>query len=75
MRTKPYWLEIAECLRLVGKSVEAVVGRLDFNDATLGVLERFGSALRRWRLGWGKKPPSGMPAPCCGVGWKTGPRA
>lgn len=60
---QPVLAEIANGLRLGSESIEAVVGWLDFYDATLGVLEPVGSTLRRWPLGWGKNPPSGMPAP------------
>jgi hypothetical protein len=39
---EPVLAEIANGLRVGGKSIEVVVGWLDFHDATLGVPEQFG---------------------------------
>jgi hypothetical protein len=45
-------LEVAEGLRLMGESVEVVVGGLDFDYSALGVLEngRFGISARPFGL-------------------------
>ena len=42
-------LKVAKGLRLLNESVEIVVGGLNFNYATFGILKNRGSALRRWR--------------------------
>ena len=44
-------LKVAKGLRLLNESVEIVVGGLNFNYATFGILKNRGSALRRWRAG------------------------
>ena len=56
---QPVLAEIADGLRLRGESIEVVVGWLDFYDATLGVLERFGFDAAALPFGPGKEPAVG----------------
>lgn len=51
--------EIADGLRLGGESIEVVVGRLDFHDATLGVLEQVGFGAGALASGLGEEPAVG----------------